>query len=270
MSIIQNIKNRTSVRSYTGQQLTSDQVKAVRSIISSVSAPFNSKIRIELVNKEEGYGTERLGTYGVISGVRDFLVAAYEPSSMAEYEVGYVLEEVILRCTELGLGTCWLGGTFKQSDFASAIGLKEEEILPVVSPVGVPAKKRTFIDAAMGFMARHTTRRKFETLFFDGGWDKALTDKSAGRYLVPLEMVRLAPSARNGQPWRVVLVDGMLHFYRNVRTSTFTKIDLGIALCHFELTCKEMDIRGSYRSLDTIPEDKPGELEYVISWVEQP
>lgn len=43
-----------------------------------------------------------------------------------------------------------------------------------------------------------------EFKFFDGTFDAALSKEKAGSLQELLEMVRLAPSAVNKQPWRVV------------------------------------------------------------------
>lgn len=59
-------------------------------------------------------------------------------------------------------------------------------------------------------------------------------------------MARLAPSAVNKQPWRIVVADNKAHFYLK-RSKGFghegkldmQMIDMGIALCHFALTEKK-------------------------------
>ena len=62
-------------------------------------------------------------------------------------------------------------------------------------------------------------------------------------------MVRLAPSAVNRQPWRILVDQNCVHFYLK-RTKGFNggkidmqKIDMGIALCHFDLMCEELGIK---------------------------
>lgn len=52
------------------------------------------------------------------------------------------------------------------------------------------------------------TRFPFETLSFRNTFQEPLLPKSAGRFRDALEMVRLAPSAGNKQPWRIVICDG--------------------------------------------------------------
>ena len=60
-----------------------------------------------------------------------------------------------------------------------------------------------------------------------------------------LEAVRLAPSAVNKQPWRVVVTENAAHFYEKKDkgydngTYDLQKADLGIALYHFENQCRE-------------------------------
>ena len=67
-----------------------------------------------------------------------------------------------------------------------------------------------------------------------------------------MEMVRLAPSAVNKQPWRMVVMDNVVHFYLQrskcfgVGNHDMQKIDLGIALCHFELMAKELGINTEF------------------------
>jgi len=62
--------------------------------------------------------------------------------------------------------------------------------------------------------------------------------------------VRLAPSAVNRQPWRMVVMDDVVHFYLQRAKSLgggkldMQKIDMGIALCHFELMAKELGFKG--------------------------
>lgn len=64
--------------------------------------------------------------------------------------LGYSLEKVILYCTSLGLGTVWLGGTFNKGNFAKAVNLKENEILPIVSPVGYEGGKKSLFAKVVG------------------------------------------------------------------------------------------------------------------------
>jgi len=56
----------------------------------------------------------------------------------------------------------------------------------------------------------------------------------------------------------------VLHFYKKPYPR-FDAIDMGIALCHFELTCRELGIGGKFEILKDFPDSDS--FKYVVSWV---
>lgn len=93
-----------------------------------------------------------------------------------------------------------------------------------------------------------------------------LTKDDAKEFFEPLEMIRLAPSSVNKQPWRVIKENNEIHFYfANSKNSTI--IDMGIALCHFHLTAMENNLEGEFVVNDPKKENK--NLTYIISWVQR-
>ena len=52
--------------------------------------------------------------------------------------------------------------------------------------------------------------------------------------------------------------------YRQLRKMSLQDIDMGIAMCHFELTVKDLGLKGSWHREDTAPQVKS--LEYVADW----
>ena len=87
-------------------------------------------------------------------------------------------------------------------------------------------------------------------------------------------MVRLAPSASNKQPWRIVKDGEKFHFYLYhakgfAKTVGFDmqKIDMGIAMCHFDLTLREEGIQGSFQKCKPSIENTEELNEYIISWI---
>jgi len=110
-------------------------------------------------------------------------------------------------------------------------------------------------------------------MFFDGSFSRPLSAIAAGKFAQVLDMVRLAPSASNRQPWRIVRDGNAFHFFlqRTPNYSGFTKsadlqrVDMGIAMCHFELAARESDYTGKW--IDSEPNlDLPELTEYIISW----
>lgn len=124
MSIENIIKKRHSVRNYDDKEISNELIDKINKYIGNIETPFTNRIRIQAVKEGDSKESKKLGTYGMIKGASNFLVTACEGNA-GDYEaIGYALEKVILYCTSLGLGTCWIGGTFNKGNFAKAINRK--------------------------------------------------------------------------------------------------------------------------------------------------
>lgn len=129
--------------------------------------------------------------------------------------------------------------------FERTIELDDDEVMPCVSPIGYKAQKKSVRETMMRKGIKADSRMSFGELFFDGSFDNPLTPELAGVFRSPLEMVRLAPSAVNKQPWRVIVKDDQAHFYKKSSKGyadgamDVQKIDIGIALYHFETVALE-------------------------------
>lgn len=273
--ITEIIKRRISVRNYEQKQLSEDIKKKLSAYLENVKGPFNAKVRLILVDSSiAAHSNIKLGTYGIIRGATSFAASAVEKGDMYLEELGYELESFILYGTSLGLGTCWLGGTFKKGEFAKALELKETELLPIVTPIGYPAKSKGIVGTLMRTLAGSDNRKPWEELFFRNSFDNKLTKEEAGNYAEALEMVRLAPSASNKQPWRIVKDGDKLHFYINHAKGyssalgfDMQRIDMGIAMCHFEFTLREAGIEGSWQSIKSNIKLPSENIQYIVSWV---
>lgn len=117
-------------------------------------------------------------------------------------------------------------------------------------------------------------RKPWNKLFFNKSLDHPITEEEAGSYAAPLEMVRLAPSASNKQPWRIVKNDNYWHFFLDYSKLInkaigydIQRIDIGIAMCHFELTALQEGLSGKWTIDKSRPEIKGTEnLHYITSW----
>lgn len=260
------MKSRRSIRSYSKRPLNHAAEGEIQDYLRHIEHPFDAKIRVELIKTGEYPGSHRLGTYGIIKNAQAFFAVCCDRSDFAEEALGYAFEKVVLKCTQLGLGTCWLGGTFNKGAFADAVQLRADEMLPIVSPVGQASAKPSMMSKTMSRITKQRSRKAFEDLFFMDDWKIPLTPKSAGDFGVPLEMVRLAPSSRNCQPWKVLLDDRGVHFYR-LEPRGMNRIDLGIALCHFDLACRELGISGKLEIVPEAEDHIPADGFYTMSWI---
>ena len=255
-SPIETIRQRISCRSFDGRPLDDRTREQLRAFFrENTRGPFGNALRFELIDLTEMERAElkSLGTYGVIKGASLFIAGAVVKGARAMEDFGYGMERNILFATKLGLGTCWLGGTLNRAGFARKIGLSAEEFMPAITPVGYPAEKRSLTDRAFRFMAKSDKRKPWQELFFDEQPGNPLVKENAGAFGPALESVRIGPSASNRQPWRVICEGASCHFFL-VRTPGYDKmlgeirlqeVDMGIALCHFELAAAELGIAGA-------------------------
>jgi hypothetical protein len=246
------------------------------------TGPLGSCARFSLVAATENdrESLKGLGTYGFIKGATGFVVGAVKPGPKDMEDYGYQLEHAVLAATDLGLGTCWLGGSFTKSSFARKIGTTRSEVVPAVVAVGYPAEGSRSEDRIRE-RAGSERRLPRQQLFLEGKAGEPLDFSRAAGYADVLEAVRWAPSASNKQPWRLVRSGEAWHFYLQrskgygkgsavfslLRLADLQRVDMGIAMCHFELTARERGLTGRWvieqPALDTVAAG----LEYTVSWV---
>jgi hypothetical protein len=281
-SIIEIIRQRYSCRTYLERPIERNlQSRIVEYIDALGSGPFGGRARFELIAAEEDDRKDlrQLGTYGFIKGATGFLVGATQDGEQKLEDFGWQMERLVLLATNLGLGTCWLGGTFTKSSFARKISAGPDELIPAVVAIGYPARKPRRIDHLIRRGDQGDRRFGWERLFFAGDFGSALPRQAAGEYALPLEMVRLAPSASNKQPWRIVRQGGCWHFYlrrtpgyreamlnRLFTQADLQRIDMGIAMCHFELTARELGLEGEWEKRDPGFELTDESAEYAVTW----
>lgn len=275
-SAIKAVGMRRSCRTFDGSPLDPQARKWVLEALARNSrGPFGNPVRLALVEPEGGPRSGSFGTYGFIRGARAFLAGLVRRAAGAYEDYGYCLEKVVLEAEERGLGTCWLGGTFSRGDFTRGLEAGPGDDVPAVIPLGRPAAKGTLLDGLLRTMARSAARKPWSSLFFAEDFRTPLSEADAGRYAPCIECVRLAPSAANRQPWRVVKAAGRdtfaFHLDRppaggGVRAG-MKDIDLGIAMCHFELAAAELGLEGAWEPVtsDTVSPVAPGTVSPVTS-----
>ena len=103
---------------------------------------------------------------------------------------------------------------------------------------------------------------------------------ASAEYALALDMLRLAPSASNKQPWRVVRDGDRWHFYCQrtpgygrggpvfsvLKLADLQRLDVGIAMCHFEQTLLAQGVQGKWEvaAPQLTPDD--AQILYVASF----
>lgn len=228
------IEERRSVRSFnTTKLMTEKEAGILRAAIDDAKSPFGGKVSVAL-KRFALEGTFRPSTYGTISGASWYFLMGTDSTEEAQLSLGFIMEQVVLKATSMGFGTCWIAATFKGTTFADAAKFPADTPLQVVMPVGYPAEKKSLKEKLMRATLGSAKRKPMTDLFI-------VSENSV--FYVPLQMMRLAPSSTNSQPWRAE-VDGSTVYFYYENKSEASILDLGIGLSHFYLAAKEKGIDG--------------------------
>lgn len=267
------VKARYSVRTYSNKALPRETIAQIEAYSKTLSNPFSEGVAFKLIESTQAVNARQLGTYGMIKGATHYVGVTVKNAEGALEAVGYQFEQLILYAASLGLGTCWLGGTFNKGEFAKAMDVQPDTLFPAISPIGWPESKR-LSERLMRFAVKADQRKPWKDLFFNNSFSEALTEADADAYAFPLEMLRLAPSASNKQPWRIVRDQNAFHFYEATAPGysdrlgfDIQRIDMGIAACHFHLAAKESRLGGEFQKTPPCVLNPPMNTHYVFSWV---
>jgi nitroreductase len=277
------IKKRFSCRTYLDVPIAEDKRQLLDDFMSATqTGPLGTRARFKLVaaTEQDRDALRGLGTYGFIKGATGFILGAVSEAEKNLEDFGYLMERILLLATSIDLGTCWLGGSFAKSNFAKKMAIRDDELMPAVVSVGYISDQPRIIDRVIRRGVGVVKRLPWERMFFDKQFGAPISAEMAGAHAEPLEMARLGPSASNKQPWRIIKDGSVWHFYLQ-RTKGYGKglggrfivadlqrIDMGIAMSHFELTAGELGLKGKWIIREPKIE-KPDDLtEYVVSWVE--
>ncbi len=273
-SVIESIKKRYSCRTCDTKPLEVELVNKLQSFIDTINSKTKIKAKFICISNNASDETPvKLGTYGMISGATNYIVGICEKDEKSYVDFGYLFEEIILFATENNLQTCWLGGTFNRDEFTQKCNLTENEYIAIVSPFGIKKKSPRLFETAVRALVGANNRKPFSEIFFENDLTTPLSENSVGGYLTPLEMVRLSPSASNKQPCRVIKNQDGFNFYlkrtKNYPTGLFDmqKNDIGIAMCHFELTASKLSLKGHWENKNGLKDIN--DLEYINTWVRE-
>ena len=196
----------------------------------------------------------------MVKGARCYAIGACADGFGEQLATGYAFERFVLSCTEAGLGTCWLGATFTRSRFqhyfdSYSKDARQKMSVRVVSPVGHDAPKQRWGERILRHMSKSDSRKSFNELFSgvaappEGMAKKIVSGEILlqeierdGIIAFALEMMRLAPSSTNSQPWRATVTpqERVTHvtLHSVGQGGRFTLIDMGIGLLHFTETLR--------------------------------
>ena len=163
-------KTRKSFRTYDKNGVSEDLRQKVEEYAESIVNPFGIPVSFVFMDAEKNGLSSP-----VLSGEKLFIAGKVEKKPYADVAYGYSFERLVLYAWSLGLGTVWIGGTMKRELFEKAAGLKEGEMMPCMSPLGVPAKQFGIKERLMRTGVGADNRLPVEKIFFSGAYEAPLT-----------------------------------------------------------------------------------------------
>lgn len=224
MTELEALKARHSIRKYIDRPLDPDIKDALRKEIILLNA--EGDLHMQLV-VDERRAFSGLLSYGVFSNVSNYIMVVGRKSKSLEYRAGYYAERLVLFAQEIGLNTCIVGLSYRKVEDAFDIRPDEKVVICIAIGYGADEGKRHKIKAP----EQVSNISKDTPEWFAEGVDAALLAPTAINQQ-KFHFEYIAPSNKNGGK-------------AGVRPTTqhslvgYTKIDLGIAMCNFEIGAGE-------------------------------
>lgn len=222
MTKLEAMDERKSRRLYLEKPLETSIISKLQRLIETYNSTSNLSIRF--VEDGSSAFSSYKKTYGLFSGVRSLIVlVGQKDDPNLKEKVGYFGELLVLDATQLGLGTCWVGGTFDSK--SSIYQLSDKESLVCVIPVGY-VENLSFKEKMIHQMVAGKSKSIEQLLKSDS--------KLPENLLEGIKAAQKAPSAANRQPVRFEYKDGIFSAFTD-DDAKFNLVDLGIVKAHFEI-----------------------------------
>jgi nitroreductase len=253
MDVLEAISRRVSVRSYQPEPADMSLLEEIGRSGEQAEALTNADMQFHLLSNEQ-IGKEIkgiIGDYGKIIRAPHYFVLVAQECEGYVVDAGFRFEQLILEATRNNLGTCWVGGMFKESSIRSTLGLDGTSRVIALTPIGRAAAPGMGGRAIKG-LVRSSKRKPVSDIFCWQRRGGALPESilSNERLVQVLEATRWAPSWANKQPWRFILGSKEVLVYKQMRQNKEGKdyhlLDCGIAMAHLHLAARALGIGGQW------------------------
>ena len=204
------IRERHSVRNYLEKSIEDEKVKELNKLIDEINK--ENDLNIQLMLNDDIFD-KLIFSYGFIKGCNNYIAMIGKNSDDLEEKLGYNGEKIVLKAQELGLNTCWVGGTYKKRSVRAKIKSDEKMVCVI----------------AIGYGATSGNPRKSKSIE-----DIAVTKDYPDWFKRGVEFALLAPTALNSQSFKFEYIDED-HVKAHVGKTHLAKVDMGIVKYHFEL-----------------------------------
>ncbi|MBQ8506458.1 MAG: nitroreductase [Clostridia bacterium] len=216
MTIQEAVLARHSVRSYTDAPIEGETLRELEESVSALNA--ESGLSMQLIRGDGKPFGGLLAMAGWLAGVKNYIAIVGPDSPDLDERCGYFGEKLVLRAQQLGLNTCWVAGTYNKGKCTAAV--KPGEKLALVITIG--------------YGKNQGKPRKSKSLAAVCDCPGEMPDW----FRRGAEFALLAPTAVNQQQFKLKLLpENRVHAAALI--GAYSRIDLGIVKCHFEIGAGE-------------------------------
>lgn len=224
MTLQQAIEIRRSRRKYLPHPIDRETTEKLQALLLEYGKQGTVDMRLVLNDEAAWNGLTK--SYGLFSNVRNYVGLIHQKGDWEELErLGYYGELWALQATVLGLGTCWVGGSFRRS--RCPFVLTKGEMIACAISVGPVFSKLSGKEKWIHHFTHRKTKSAEDMIQSDAplpGWAQK-----------GMQAVQKAPSALNRQPVLFSYRDGILSASIEQPNDIGSVLDFGIAKAHFEL-----------------------------------
>lgn len=272
MDLYQAILNRHSVRRYRPEPLDRTFLDMVDDIVAR-ARPLIPDNHIRTMRRDVITGEDliaAMGGYGRILTPPHYLVASAVGRQAPLTDLGYRLEQVAIQLVQVGISVCFIGSLGREKNVRVRFRLNPRARIGAFLIFGRPAVSPTDrdINAAIRRARGEESRLDAASIFYKGTFDRQTKPPKSLSRLV--EAARLAPSANNAQPWRLLWRDNVLYLFVqkfNKRygnqpvVQDYRYFDAGTCMANVTMAMEDSDFFGAWQLLEPrqpdIPEHPP-------------
>ena len=253
------IQNRKSTREFTDKEITFSQLETIRNYYYNSVRRLLPEIRTELYCFGPGTGAALEGAAGYnqfLVGAPQYLVLLSEKHELAEINAGYVMQDLLLKLSDMDLDSCWL--TFTDSDDVKGVlGIDSHKDVVAIAAFGYGKKvvRRLRLNirsmSNVDLVAKHRymePKRSVEDMAFMKEWGNnhgldAYIGFFGDALWEALYAATLSPSYLNRQAYGFLLKEGVVSLVSrpdHYNTKIDGDLSLGIVLLHFTAVAEEL------------------------------
>jgi len=256
------ILNRRSVRRYEARPLPAEILTQIKQEIAAIN-PLNPENKILILLRGTRKGEDLatvVGGYGKILSPPHYLVPTMTGNRFALTDLGYCTQRLVLRLTALGIGTCYVGTVGQEEKIRHQFELPENARVGALVAFGIPAGGvGHVVNQLIRKSVGATNKLPVEKFFFSDSFGQPASPPAT---LLPLiEAARLAPSAMNLQPWRLLLKQNELFLFVAARypesKADYRLYDGGICLANLSVALDALGGTGRWQFLSGNELDLP-------------